>query len=304
MLTSAYSDINVAFSPASLLVLNGILALMIFGVSIGLRREDFARILRQPRAPVAGLIAQFILLPAASCAITIIFNIPAELALGMILIASCPGGSFSNIMTWLAKASLPVSISMTAVSSLAAMVMTPLNFALYAQINPATRELMRQISIDSGNLLMLVALVLLLPMLLGMALGQRRPELAQRAEKPMRWVTLAVFLSFVVIAFQRNQALFMEYADRILLLVVGQNLLALLLGNLAGRLCRLPKGERRAVTMEIGIQNSALALSIIFTFFPQAGGMMLIAGFWSFWHLFSGLLLALYWSKTAEENRV
>ncbi|NKI18550.1 bile acid:sodium symporter family protein [Spongiibacter sp. KMU-166] len=302
MPTSAYSDINVAFSPTSLLLLNGILALMIFGVSIGLRKEDFLRILRQPRAPVAGLIAQFVLLPAASCAITIIFNIPAELALGMILIAACPGGSFSNIMTWLAKASLPVSISMTAVSSLAAMVMTPLNFALYAQINPSTRALMREISIDTGNLLLLVALVLLLPMLVGMALGQRKPELALRAEKPMRWVTLAVFLSFVVIAFQRNQALFMEYADRILLLVVAQNLIALLLGNLAGRACRLPRNERRAVTMEIGIQNSALALSIIFTFFPQAGGMMLIAGFWSFWHLFSGLLLALYWSKTAEDT--
>mgnify|MGYP000138493986 FL=1 len=116
----------------------------------------------------------------------------------------------------------------------------------------------------------------------------------------MRAVTLLVFLCFVVIAFSRNQQLFMEYADRILLLVALQNAGALLLGDLAGRVIKLPQAERRAVTMEVGIQNSALGLSIIFTFFPQAGGMMLIAGFWSFWHLAAGLCLAFYWSRSAE----
>ncbi len=295
-----YADIQVAFSPQSLILLNGILAGMIFGVSMGLRRDDFVRVLRQPHAPAAGLVAQFLLLPAATCLATIAFAVPAELALGMILIASCPGGTFSNIMTWLGRASVPVSVSMTAVSSLAAIVMTPLNFGLYAQLNPATRELLRGISLEPMNILLLVALVLVLPMLLGMAVGKRHPEWATRAEKPMRAVTLLVFLCFVVIAFSRNQQLFMEYADRILLLVALQNAGALLLGDFAGRVIKLPQAERRAVTMEVGIQNSALGLSIIFTFFPQAGGMMLIAGFWSFWHLAAGLCLAFYWSRSAE----
>ena len=295
-----YADIQVAFSPQSLILLNGILAGMIFGVSMGLRRDDFVRVLRQPRAPAAGLVAQFLLLPAATCLATVAFSVPAELALGMILIASCPGGTFSNIMTWLGRASVPVSVSMTAVSSLAAIVMTPLNFGLYAQLNPATRELLRGISLEPMNILLLVALVLVLPMLLGMAVGKRHPQWATGAEKPMRVVTLLVFLCFVVIAFSRNQQLFMEYADRILILVALQNIGALLLGDLAGRLIKLPQSERRAVTMEVGIQNSALGLSIIFTFFPQAGGMMLIAGFWSFWHLLAGLCLAYYWSRSAE----
>ncbi|WP_372864245.1 bile acid:sodium symporter family protein [Spongiibacter sp.] len=295
-----YADIQVAFSPQSLLLLNGILAGMIFGVSMGLRREDFARVLRQPRAPAAGLVAQFILLPAATCLATTAFAVPAELALGMILIASCPGGTFSNIMTWLGRASVPVSVSMTAISSIAAIVMTPLNFGLYAQLNPATRDLLRDISLQPLNLLLLVALVLVLPMLLGMSFGKRHPRVAERAEKPMRAVTLLVFLCFVVVAFARNQTLFMDYAGQLLLLVALQNAGALLLGNLAGRLMRLPQSERRAVTMEVGIQNSALGLSIIFTFFPHAGGMMLIAGFWSFWHLLVGLCLALYWSHNSE----
>lgn len=295
-----YADIQVAFSPQSLLALNAILAGMIFGVSMGLRTEDFRRVLRAPRAPIAGLVAQFVLLPAATCLATIIFSVPAELALGMILIASCPGGTFSNIMTWLGRASVPVSVSMTAVSSLAAIVMTPLNFGLYAQLNPATREVLRGISLDPVGILLLVALVLVAPMLAGMAVGKRHPDWVERAEKPMRAVTLVVFLCFVTIAFARNQQLFVDYAGQILLLVALQNAAALILGDLAGRAVKLPQAQRRAVTMEVGIQNSALGLSIIFTFFPQAGGMMLIAGFWSFWHLLVGLCLAFYWSRNTE----
>ena len=189
---------------------------------------------------------------------------------------------------------------MTAVSSLAAIVMTPLNFALYGYLNPLTRPLLQDISLEPLSILTLVALVLVIPMLLGMAVGKRHPQWAERAEKPMRVVTLMVFVVFVAIAFINNQQAAAEYADEILIFVALQNLGALLLGDLASRTARLPQNERRAVTMEVGIQNSALGLSIIFTFFPNAGGMMLIAGFWSFWHLLVGLLLALYWSKTAE----
>ena len=295
-----YESVPISFSTQNLIVLNGILAGMIFGVSMGLKGEDLLRVIRKPKAPVAGLIAQFLLLPAATGLLTWWFGVEPELALGMILIASCPGGTFSNIMTWIGRASVPVSISMTAVSSLAAIVMTPLNFALYGYLNPLTRPLLQDISLEPLSILTLVALVLVIPMLLGMAVGKRHPQWAERADKPMRVVTLMVFVVFVAIAFINNQQAAAEYADEILIFVALQNLGALLLGDLASRTARLPQNERRAVTMEVGIQNSALGLSIIFTFFPNAGGMMLIAGFWSFWHLLVGLLLALYWSKTAE----
>lgn len=301
---SEYSSLDVAFSPQSLLVLNFILAGMIFGVSLKLTGADFKRVLRQPRAPLAGLVAQFLLLPAATCLATAVFRVPPELALGMILVASCPGGSFSNVMTWLGKASVPVSITMTAVSSLAAIVMTPFNFSLYGYLNPHTRDLLRDISLDPLGLLTLIALVLVLPMLVGMTVGKRHPRLAERADKPMRVITLLVFLLFVVVAFANNAESFMRFAGQVLLLVAVHNACALLLGYGAGRLMRLPQDERRAVTLEVGIQNTALGLSIIFTFFPQAGGMMLIAGFWSFWHLLAGLSLALYWSRHREVVRV
>ncbi|KZX81026.1 bile acid:sodium symporter, partial [Alcanivorax sp. HI0013] len=227
-------------------------------------------------APIVGLLAQFVLLPAATCLTTWFFEVDPEMALGMILVASCPGGSFSNIMTWLARANVAVSVSMTAVSSLAAMVMTPFNFALYGWLNPHTRSMLTDIQLDSMNILILVALVLGLPLLVGMMTGKLFPRFAARAEKPMRVITLLVLLLFVGVAFGNNMEVFLATADRIVILVVLQNLLALGMGAFAGGLTGLPRQDRRAITMEVGIQNSGLGLAILFTFFPQASGMILI----------------------------
>ena len=285
------------FDPTSLILLNVIMACMMFGVSLSLRLEDFRRIVRAPVAPLAGLIAQFLLLPAATCLFTWAFRIEPELALGMILVAACPGGSFSNIMTWLARGNVAVSVSMTAVSSLAATVLTPLNFAFYGWLNPHTRDYLTQISLEPGGILLLVLLVLALPLALGMFTGRKLPGLVARSEKPLRIVSLLVFLGFVAIAFSNNVELFLARFHSFFWLVVGHNLLALSLGYGMGRLFRLPVSDRRAVTMEVGIQNSGLGLVILFTFFPEAGGMMLITAFWGVWHLVSGLTLSQIWSR-------
>jgi len=289
--------VEVQFSSENLLILNVILAFMMFGVSLSLTGEDFRRVLKRPDAPIVGLLAQFVLLPAATCLTTWFFEVDPEMALGMILVASCPGGSFSNIMTWLARANVAVSVSMTAISSLVAMVMTPFNFALYGWLNPHTRSMLTEIQLDSMNILILVVLVLGLPLLVGMMTGKLFPRFAAKAEKPMRVITLLVLLLFVGVAFSNNMDVFLATADRIVILVVLQNMLALGMGAFAGGLTGLPRQDRRAITMEVGIQNSGLGLAILFTFFPQASGMILIAAFWGVWHLISGLLLAWWWSR-------
>ena len=291
------------FSSENLLILNVILAFMMFGVSLSLTGEDFRRVLKRPDAPIVGLLAQFVLLPAATCLTTWFFEVEPEMALGMILVASCPGGSFSNIMTWLARANVAVSVSMTAISSLVAMVMTPFNFALYGWLNPHTRSMLTEIQLDSMNILILVALVLGLPLLVGMMTGKLFPRFAARAEKPMRVITLLVLLLFVGVAFGNNMDVFLATADRIVILVVLQNLLALGMGAFAGGLTGLPRQDRRAITMEVGIQNSGLGLAILFTFFPEASGMILIAAFWGVWHLVSGLLLAWWWSRGHDDRQ-
>lgn len=289
------------FDPAGLVALNLILALMMFAVSLNLRVADFHRILAIPRAPVSGLIAQFLLLPASTCLVTWALRIEPDLALGMILVASCPGGTFSNIMTWLGRGSVAVSVSMTGVSSLAATVMTPLNFAFYGWLNPFTRPYLTEISVQPLSLLLLVLLVLALPLILGMITGRRFPGLAVRSEKPMRMISLLIFLGFVLIAFVKNLDLFMERFQSFFWLVAFHNLLALGLGWLIGRAMQLSVADRRAVTMEVGIQNSGLGLVILFTFFPQAGGMMLITAFWGVWHLVAGITLSQIWAYRTHD---
>jgi BASS family bile acid:Na+ symporter len=289
--------VTIAFDPSSLVLINLIVALMMFGVSLDLRAEDFRRIARAPKAPLIGLLAQFVLLPALTCLACWALRIQPELALGMALIAACPGGSFSNIMTWMARGSVAVSVSMTAVSSLAASLLTPLNFALYAWLNPHTRPLLTQIALDPLGLLLLVLLVLGLPLIAGMWVGRRFPQLTLKVEKPLRLFALLVMLGFVALAFSRNLEQFATHFHLFFWLVVAHNALALSIGYLSARLSGLPAAERRAITLEVGIQNSALGLVIIFTFFPQAGGMLLIAAFWGCWHLVSGLALAWFWSR-------
>ncbi|WP_439265146.1 bile acid:sodium symporter family protein [Psychrobacter sp. 1Y1] len=290
-----------AFEPRSLILLNLILALMMFGVSLSLRLEDFKRIVLSPIAPIAGLFAQFFLLPLATCLFTWALNIDPELALGMILVASCPGGSFSNIMTWLARGNVAVSVSMTAVSSLAAAILTPVNFAFYGWLNPHTREYLTKITIEPSSILILVLLVLALPLVLGMVTGRRLPDLVVRIQKPLRIFSLLVLMAFVAIAFSSNFALFLERFHSFFWLVVGHNFLALSLGYGMGLMLKLPVADRRAVTLEVGIQNSGLGLVILFTFFPEAGGMMLITAFWGVWHLVSGLTLSQIWARIPYE---
>jgi len=287
----------IVFDPASLIMLNVIMALMMFGVSLTLRLEDFKRIILAPIAPIAGLFAQFFLLPLATCLFTWALNVDPDLALGMILVASCPGGSFSNIMTWLARGNVAVSVSMTAVSSLVATVLTPLNFAFYGWLNPHTRQYLTQITLEPSSILLLVLLVLAVPLVIGMLTGRKFPNLVARSEKPLRIVSLLVFLAFVAIAFSNNFDLFIERFNSFFWLVVAHNLLALSLGYGMGKALKLPVADRRAVTMEVGIQNSGLGLVILFTFFPQAGGMMLITAFWGVWHLVSGLTLSQIWAR-------
>jgi len=290
-------QVRIQFDPSSLDLLNALLALMMFGAALSVKMADFRYIVRSPRAPVIGLVCQFVLLPAATWALTRALDLEPSLALGMILVAACPGGSFSNIMTWLSRGHLATSVSMTAVSSLAALVMTPLNFTFYASLHSDTRAIVEAIAVEPWQMMRLVGLVLVLPIIAGMVVGQRFPRFAKRADTPFRWVSLVIFLVFVGIAFSRNGALFLEHAASFAGLVILHNAVALGLGWTAGGLARLPEDQRRAVTLEVGIQNSGLGLIILFSFYPDLGGMMLITAFWGVWHLVSGLLMSAFWSR-------
>ncbi|MDI1300882.1 MAG: bile acid:sodium symporter family protein [bacterium] len=291
------NDVHIAFSTSSIIFLDAVLALVLFGVSLSLRVEDFTRIIKAPRAPLTGLAVQFFVLPASNCLFCWVFKVDPWLALGMQLVASCPSGSFSNVLTFMARGNVALSVSMTAASSLIATVATPLNFAFYSWLNPLTREHLKGIQIDSLHVLLLVALVLALPLMLGMLVGKRYPDLSKRIDKPLRIGALAVFLVFIVAAFANNLQIFLDNFQQFVWLVIAQNVLALGLGYFIASRLLLPEADRRAITIEVAVQNASLALVILFTFYPQAGAMTLVAAFWGVWHMVSGTLLGWWWSR-------
>ncbi len=290
-------QLTLNFDQGSLTILNVLIGLMMFGMAMDLDVEDFKRLLRQPKPPAIGLGAQFILLPAFTYLLTLILHPEPSIALGMILVASCPGGNLSNVMTYLAGGNAPLSVGMTAVSTAAAIVMTPLNFAIWGNLNPDTAALLRKVSLGPLDLFMTIFVILGIPLMLGMLVARRWPGIAAKVRGPFKIFSVIVFIGFVAVALANNWDNFVTFIGFVVFAVFIHNALAFLIGNTAGRFAGLDARDRRAVTIEVGLQNSALALVLVFNFFDGLGGMALIAAWWGIWHIIAGLTLAGFWSR-------
>jgi bile acid:Na+ symporter, BASS family len=296
-LLATVDDIQLNFDPTSLLILNIVIGLIMFGIALDVRVVDLKAVFVQPKAPLVGLTAQFLLLPAATFALTRILDPAPSIALGMILVGCCPGGNISNIVTHLAKGNTGLSIGMTGVATIVAAVATPANFAFWGSLDPGTREVLRSIVLDPVDLAITIALLLVIPVTAGVLLRLRRPEVAQRLHTPARIISIVFFVAFVAIAFASNVEHFTALIGVVALAVFLHNAVALALGYGAAAALRLPERDRRAVSIEVGIQNSALALVVIFGFFGGLGGMALIAAWWGIWHILAGLAVAGVWSR-------
>jgi len=299
---NSLDQVRLAFDPGSLLLLNVILGLIMFGVALDLRFDDFRRIVREPRAVLIGLLGQLLLLPALTYGLIVLTGPQASVGLGMLIVASCPGGNLSNVITHLGGGNTGVSITMTAITTLAAIVMTPFNLALWGARDPGIAALLTDVALDPGDMVMTIGLILGLPLILGMMVASRKPKIAQRLRRPMRWLSLLFLGMFIVGALVKNWADFIVHIGSIIGLVTLHNALAFTLGNLLGRAGRMVQADRRALTIEIGIQNSGLGLVLIFTFFDGIGGAALIAAWWGVWHLIAGLSIAGMWSLWARRR--
>jgi BASS family bile acid:Na+ symporter len=289
--------IRLNFSPESLVALNFILAFVMFGVALDMRPADFKGITAAPKAVLIGMAAQFLLLPATAWALTMVLRPQPSIALGVILVACCPGGNISNFLTHFARGNTALSVTMTAFSTVGALFFTPFNTALWGSLNPATAAILREIAIDPLEMFMAVAILLVVPALLGMGVAHRCPGLAARARKPFRILSLGVFALFVVLALGANWDYFLQYTHRVVIAVFLLNALGLGLGYAAAGAARLPEADRRAVSIEVGIQNSGLGLILIFNFFGGLGGMAITAAWWGIWHLLAGLSVASWWRR-------
>lgn len=291
------TPVDLQFSTSDVIALNSIIALMMFGVALSMRPRDVLSLASAPKAPLLGLLAQVVILPAATSLGVWLLDLEPGLAIGAILLASCPSGTFSNALTWIARGNVGASVGMSALSSLSAPIVLPLNFALYGWLNPITRPILRQISLPFSDVALFVAVVLAVPMAAGMWTGARFPGFAARVDRPLRLATVVIMLGIAGLALLANLGLFVDHSLDFVAVVIGMNLMALLIGQGVGRLGGLTSADRRATTFEVGIQNSPLGLGLLFTVYPEAGAAILILAFWGVWHVSAGTALALWWAR-------
>lgn len=290
-------EVVLNFSPGSMLLLNAILAVVMFSIAIDLKPSDFRALSRAPKALFVGLASQFIVLPVLTFALVLLTQPRASIALGLILVAACPGGNISNFITHRAGGNTALSVSMTGFATVGAIILTPFNIAFWGGLYAPTRAILEKTAIDPVQVAITVSLMLILPLVLGIALNARHPAFTARMRTPLQWLSMVIFIAFVVLALAANWGFFLDFAGLVAVLVVSHNTLALGGGYATATLAGLTPFDRRAVTIETGIQNSGLGLVLIFGFFGGLGGMAVVAAFWGIWHAISGLGLAAVMSR-------
>ena len=303
-MTENLDSLKINFDTEGLWVLNITLAIIMFGVALGITMDDFKRLFQNPKILFTGIISQFILLPLVTFIFIKLVNPMPSIALGMMMVAACPGGNISNFMTQMAKGNSALSISLTAFATLVSLVMTPFNLYFYGNLYEPTAEILQTIELDPLELVKLVILILGIPLILGMWVRKYKPELAAKMAKILKPVSLLIFMLFIIIAFYENFDIFINYIHYVLILVIAHNLLALVTGFYFAKLMKLSFIDQKTLAIETGIQNSGLGLLLIFSFFNGLGGMALLVAFWAIWDIFSGLALASYWSKQKIKEQI
>lgn len=299
METIAIDDIQINFSEDALMALNILVAFLMFGIALDIRREDFLRLLRRPRIPLVGLLSEYMYLPLLTLLIIWLFSPAASIALGMILLATCPGGSVSNYMVYLSRSNPALSIMLTALTTLLASVITPLAFNLWSGVIDLPENLRQTIAVSPWRMIVSVAQLILIPLFIGMLLNERFPRIKAKIEKPVRTISMILFIGFVVGAVLSNIPQMKSYLGIVFAVVLVHNFLALLGGYGIAKVFRLDERNARTVSIETGIQNTALGLFLVFNFFGGNGGMALVLAWWGIWHLVSGFGLAMWWRRTA-----
>ena len=306
--------VRLNFSPASLHILNLTLAFVMFGVALDIKLQHFKDLIFKPKSAIIGVISQLFALPFLTFILVVLLKdyITPTLGLGMILVAACPGGNISNFISSLAKANVALSVSLTAISTLTAVFMTPLNFAFYGKLytgileHTSATQLVRPLDIDFWQMFQTVFVILGIPLILGLFFNHKWPNLTKKIIKPIKKLSILAFVAIVVFAFAKNFHHFMLYVKFVFLLVLIHNALALTTGYSLGKIFRLPFKDKKTLAIETGIQNSGLALVLIFNpkIFPpqlELGGMAIIAAWWGIWHIVSGLSLAFIWSGSFQK---
>ncbi|MEJ1240358.1 bile acid:sodium symporter family protein [Chryseolinea sp. T2] len=285
--------IDIDFSEGSIVVLNACLALIMFGVALDIKLEHFRQLRHDRKALFTGLFSQYLLLPIITVILIYIIQPPKDTALGMILVASCPGGNASNFFSMLSRGNLALSVTLSAFTSVFCFLLTPLSFFFWASLVPSLLIRVQSMDISFLELLANMVLILLIPLIAGMTFSHYLPKATALVSRWLRYISMIILIGFIVGGLLRNLDVFTNHILSIFWIVLVHNGLGLVCAYWLSARLGNTEAVNRSVAIETGIQNAGLGLILIFTFFDGNGPMALVAAWWGIWHLISGFTFAL-----------
>lgn len=295
--TSGIDDFSLEISDGFDLAIKAMIALLLLGIAMDVRFRDLREVARRPVVFAAVTAAQFVIVPALSVVLIAAFDLPPSVALGMLLVVSGPAGSMSNLLTHRARGDVALSVSLTTLSSILSAVVTPVALAFWASLSPQADQVLDAVDLDPVEVLLEVLGLIVAPFVLGILVARYLPRVAERVRPLVEPIVLAMLLLVVVGGLAANLGDSAPYLLEIGPAVVAQNALSLAVGFLVALLCRVPTAQRRAITLETGVRNTALALVLAVSFFPEYGGVALVCALWGFWDVATGLALATFWRR-------
>lgn len=276
------------FFPASCLWVqtswvNTLLMVVMFGMGLTLRTEDFLLVLKRPQDILLGCIAQFTIMPLLAFGLGKLFGLEAGLMVGVILVGTCPGGTSSNVITFLSKGDVALSVGMTSVNTLLAPFLTP----------AITWLLLRtSVTVDMGVMFLSILKVVIIPIALGFLINRRWEKYTVKVKDLLPAVSVIAITLIVAAVVSHNAERMLKTGAVVLIIVILHNLLGYATGYLLGTLLKLPLSKRKALSVEIGMQNSGLATSLAGTAFPNLAMATVPGAVFSVWHNISGAVLA------------
>ena len=263
--------------------INWLLGIVMFCMGLTLKMSDFKVVFSRPKDIIIGFIAQFTLMPLIAFVLTKAFQLPTEIAVGVILVGTCPGGTSSNVMTYLSKGDVPLSVGMTAVSTLFAPLMTPLLTLLYAG---------QRVDVNAVAMFLSIVKVVLVPIALGLVCNYFFGKVTREIVRILPLISTLAIIMIIASVVSANSGRLKTVGAMVVVVVVFHNLLGYATGYGVGKLLRLDATKCRALSIEVGMQNSGLATSLAATHFAQYPLATIPGAVFSVWHNISGAVYA------------
>ncbi len=287
----------------SMMALKLIIALIMYGVALELKVEDFKSLMKNPRGLMAGFLSQLVIFPIFTLALIFLIHLRPSIALGLVIIAACPSGSLANLMTSLVRGNVALSVGLTSASALLSMIVTPFMLIFLGEKIPGAQALLSEVHLGHSEVLERVFMLMGIPMILGMTTAKIFPHFCQKIQKTMKKISVGFLLFFIIAAFVANYQHFVNYMHMIVGIVFVLNVLVLLSGFIAAKILGLSDYNTRAVTVVMGLKNSSLGLALVFQFFGGLGGAAMVVAWWGVSQIAIGLITIQLW-KYIDSKRI